>query len=294
MTDISPWLAATFISKLFLYIALAMSVGGVSAGLTIQRYKPQQAALTPYATLGALLGLVISSTDFFLQVGSFAETGMTGMMDKTYIQILWESGVGVSYQLRLIGWTSVLLLLISLRFCKKLVKPISVICLLCLLLVASSFTFIGHTTEQSLWVRFALVLHIVIAMWWVGMLYPLRQWCSELSAITLQRLMHAFGKQASYLVATLLVAGLTISYMLEGSINALFNSLHGNILLLKVVSVTVVLALAARHKFRLVPSLTNKTAALKLQRSINIEMGIALLILVITATLSTLVGPSHS
>jgi putative copper resistance protein D len=293
MNELSPWIAAIFLSKLLLYIALAMSVGGVSVGLIIQRYKSQQTAHAVYAILGALLGLVISSTDFFLQVGSFAETGLAGMMDKTYIQILWESGAGLSYQLRLIGWTSMLLLLIALRLCNSLTKPISVICLLCSLLVASSFTFIGHTTEQSLWVRFALVLHITIAMWWVGMLYPLRQWCSKLSPNTFQHLMHEFGKQASYLVATLLLTGLAISYMLEGSINALFNSLHGNVLLLKVVTVAAILALAARHKLRLVPSLTNKTAALTLQRSISIEMGIALVILVITATLSTLVGPAH-
>jgi len=42
MTAISPWLIAIFSSKLLLYIAYAMSVGGIAATFMIQRYKPQQ------------------------------------------------------------------------------------------------------------------------------------------------------------------------------------------------------------------------------------------------------------
>lgn len=293
MIDISPWLVAIFSSKLLLYIAFSMSLGGVSAMLTMQNYKPHSMPFIHYATLGALLGVIVASLDFFLQVGSFADEGIVGMLDKTYIEVLWQSGVGQSYQLRLLGWGGILLLLLGLRLAPLFARSISIFCLLLSVAVASSFTLVGHNAEQALWVRLALVLHIIVAMWWIGMLYPLRHWCTELPSNTLKGFMHQFGVQASFLVGLLLVAGVAISYILEDSFANLINSLHGNVLLLKVTSVGAILSLAAIHKLRLVPSLESDDSVLKLKHSIGIEMGIALLILVITAVLSTLVGPSN-
>ena len=293
MSDFSPWLTAIFLSKLLLYIAFAMSVGGVSATLMLQRYRPQHQPFLGYTLWGILLGLAFASLDFLLQVGSFSESGLAGMWDQTYIEILWQSGAGMSYKLRLTGWLGLLMLLIAMRFNSALTKPLALIYLGTSLLIAASFTSIGHTAEQVIWVRLALVLHIFIAMWWVGFLYPLRSWCGEFPTNTLQLLMHEFGKQASILVVLLLLAGAGISYVLEGSFKSLFSSAHGNILLLKLGVVAGILALAAYHKTRLVPAVIDKKSALALQLSISIEMGIALLILIITAALSTLVGPSH-
>lgn len=293
MSEFSPWLVAIFFSKLVLYITYAMSVGGVSAIFMIQRYRPQRLPFFGYAMVGVILGLMVASMSFLLQVGSFAESGLAGMWDRTYLEILWQSGVGVSYQLRLIGWFGLLILLFVLRLNTKAAKPIALLYLLVSLIIAASFTWVGHTAEQAIWVRLALALHLFIAMWWVGFLYPLRQWCQVFPVNTLQLLMHEFGKQASVLVALLLLAGVGVAYTLEQSIENLFFSSHGNILLLKLGGVAAILGLAALHKLRLVPSLTNSQSALALRRSISIEMGIAMLILIITAVLSTLVGPSH-
>ena len=293
VSDFPPWLAAILISKLLLYIAYAASVGGIAATLMVQRYKPQHLRFLDYAFSGVILGLIAASINFFLQVGSFSESGFAGMWDSTYLEILWQSGVGTSYQLRLIGWAGLLTLLIILRFNSLLVKPIAYLYLATSLLIAASFTQVGHTAEQDTWVRLALVLHIFIAMWWIGFLYPLRHCCQEFSPNTLQLLMRQFGKQASILIALLLLAGIGVSYILEQSFENLFSSSHGNVLLLKLGIVAAILALAARHKLRLVPTLTNHQSALSLQRSIGIEMGFAFLILIITAILSTLVGPSY-
>lgn len=294
MIEFTPWLIAIFSSKLLIYIAFAMSVGGVSAILMIQPYKPQTLPFLGYAGSGVLLGLIMASVDFFLQVGSFAESGLMGMWDQTYFDVLWQSSVGTSYKLRLAGWSTLLLLLVVLRFNSAVAKPISYLYLAVSLVIAASFTWVGHTAEQAVWVRIALTLHIFIAMWWVGTLYPLRQWCQAFPTNTLQYLMHEFGKQASFLVTILLLAGAAISYSLEDGFESLLNSSHGNILLLKIGIVAGILMLAAIHKFRLVPRLNTHSAALALQRSISIEMGLALLILIVTAALSTLVGPSHA
>lgn len=292
MNDFSPWLTSIFISKLSLYIAYAMSVGGVSAILMIQRYKPQSLPFLSYATWGVILGLLFSSIDFFLQVGSFAESGIAGMWDQTYIEILWQSEAGMAFKLRLTGWLILLTLLIILRFNSALAKPVSLLYLGASLIIAASFTKIGHTAEQATWVRLALILHISIAMWWVGSLYPLRCWCHSFPLNTLQLLMHDFGKQASVWVVLLLIAGGGISYAIERDFDSILNSLHGNILLLKIALVAAILGLAAHHKFRLVPNLASRNSGVSLKLSIGTEIGLALVILIITAALSTLVGPA--
>lgn len=292
MDNIPLWLVAAFSTKLLLYIAFAMSLGGVSAMLMTQRYEPQSLPFLGYATWGTVLGLLFSSASFLAKVGSFAEAGLAGMWDDIYIDILWQSGVGMSYKLRLIGWFGLLMLLIIVRFKASLAKPILILCFGLSFLIAASFTFNGHTTNQATWVRIALVLHIFIAMWWVGFLHPLRLWCESYPTNTLRLLMHEFGKQASLMVATLLLAGLGISYALESNFDNLFTSAHGNVLILKLSAVAAILAFAALHKFRLVPALNSHHSALALQRSISIEMVIALIILIVTAVLSTLVGPA--
>ncbi|PWQ92403.1 copper resistance D family protein [Leucothrix pacifica] len=293
MTALSPWIVAIFSSKLLLYIAYAMSVGGLAAAFMIQRYKPQHLPFLAYTLCGVILGLSVASLDFFLQVGSFSESGLAGMWDSSFIEILWQSGVGVSYKFRLAGWFGLLLLVTIMRLIPIYAKPLSFTALLVSLLISASFTMVGHTAEQETCVRLALVLHIFIAMWWVGLLYPLSHWCKEFPSNTLQLLMHEFGKQASVLVALLLMAGVGISYALEGNFKTLFTSIHGNILLLKIGVVAGILSLAAMHKFRLVPALKNRQSAMALRFSINVEMVVALLILIITAVLSTLFGPSH-
>ena len=68
-----------------------MSLGGVSAMLTMQNYKPHSMPFIQYAIFGALLGIVVASIDFFLQVGSFVEEGLAGMWNKTYICLLYTS-----------------------------------------------------------------------------------------------------------------------------------------------------------------------------------------------------------
>ena len=292
MTALSPWIVATFSSKLLLYIAYAMSLGGFAATFMIQRYKPQHLPFLTYTLCGVILGLSVSSLDFFLQVGSFSESGLAGMWDPIYMDILWQSGVGMSYQLRLAGWFGLLLLVIAMRLNSTYARPLSFIALLISLLIAASFSVVGHTAEQATWVRLALVLHIFIAMWWIGLLYPLSQWCNEFPSNTLQLLMHEFGKQASVLVALLLMAGVGIAYALEGSFQTLFMTTHGNVLLLKIAVVAGILSLAAMHKFHLVPALKSHHSAMTLRFSIGLEMVIALLILINTAALSTLFGPS--
>jgi len=291
---ISTWIIAILLSKLLLYIALAMTVGGLAALFTLSGYKALQNFLPiRYLLPGCILGIISASIGFFLQVGSFAEMGIAGMWSHDYLPILWDSGAGQSYRLQLLGWLLVVVTA-ALIWAKPHVNPIfSALAFIGVLIIAVSFTLTGHTAEAPLWVRIALILHVVTAMWWIGSLYPLRRACSVLPTTNLQSLMREFGQQAMVLVGLLVIVGVGVAYYLEGNFSNLLTTTHGNILLLKLASVAAILFIAAKHKWRLVPELTNDQAVKALKRSITIEMIIGFIILLITAALSSLTGPAY-
>ena len=292
--SISIWGIGTLLNKLLIYIALAMTVGGLAATFTLPRYNSRQIPFINYLPLGCLIGLIAVTIGFFLQVGSFAEEGISGMWNPDYMPILWDSGAGKSFRWQLFGWCLILLMLALTWIMPRLNLMLTVLSFMGAFMIAASFTFIGHTAEAPIWVRIALILHVVVAMWWVGSLYPLRCACNVLHIPNLQSLMIEFGQQAMYLVGLLVVAGVGISYHLEGSFSNLIFTGHGNLLLLKLGTVAAILCLAAYHKFLLVPRLINRRAVSALKRSLTIEMGIGFLILVVTAVMSTATGPAYS
>lgn len=291
--SVSAWDIGTLLNKILIYIALAMTVGGLAAMFTLFRYDSRQIPFINYLPLGCLLGLIAVTIGFFLQVGSFAEEGISGMWNSDYMHILWDSGAGKSFRWQLFGWCFVLLMLALTWIMPRSNLLFSVLSLIGVFMIAASFSFIGHTAEAPIWVRIALILHVVAAMWWMGSLYPLRCACNVLHIPSLQSLMVGFGQQAMYLVGLLVIAGIGISYHLEGSFSNLLFTGHGNLLLLKLGTVAAILCLAAYHKLLLVPCLTNRPAVAALKRSLTIEMGIGFLILVVTAVMSTATGPAY-
>ena len=290
--SISGWIVAIVLNKLLIYIALAMTIGGLAGMFTVSRYRDRQIPFIKYLPAGCLLGLIAVSLSFFLQVG-FAEEGISGMWNADYAGILWNSGVGKSYKFQLLGWCLVISTIIM-----TWIKPVythlfAALGIIFVFIIAISFTLTGHTAEAPIWVRTALALHVVAAMWWMGSLYPLRSACDALGVSNLQSLMVEFGKQAMFLVGLLVIAGGIISYHLEGSFSNLLDTDHGNFLLLKLGTVAIILSIAALHKFRYVPKLSSPKSVATLKRSITIEMGIGFIILLLTAVMSSVTGPAY-
>lgn len=291
--NISIWSVGILINKLLLYIALAMTIGGLAAMFTVSRYNSLQIPFISYLPIGCILGVSVASLGFFLQVGAFAEEGISGMWSQDYLPVLWETGAGKAFRYQLLGWCFTLGMMVLIWLTPRLNHLFSTVALIGGFLIAGSFTLTGHTTEAPTWVRIALVLHVMTAMWWIGSLYPLRCACNVLNVTNLQSLMVEFGRQAMVLVGLLIVLGVGVAYHLEGSFSNLLFTGHGNILLLKIASVAAILFIAARHKWRLVPGLTSHQAVKSLKHSITIEMFIGFVILLITAALSSLAGPAY-
>lgn len=285
--DISLWAIAAVITRWLTYGGLAILV----AIPTMVAVSPHnlELYLQRHAVVAALLAGFASISYFFIQVGSLSESGWLGMADSLMVSIVWLSGYGTSL---LYQWIAIVLLtgLCVFRIHHQYHWLGVTVFLLAATSLALSFISTGHTASLSGWVKAALSVHVLVALWWIGSLLPLAQACDKIRSDHLYQLMHRFGKIAIVLVVMLCVMGIVLAYQLVASFNQLFTTSYGQALLLKLVAVSSILLLAAWHKWYQVPMLRYKEKAhLRLARSIKLEWLIGMLIMLITIILSSIV-----
>jgi len=138
-------------------------------------------------------------------------------------------------------------------------------------------------------------LHLLVAAFWIGILTPLRRLSSQKDTLdAAAKLGERFGSFATIAVPVLIIAGVIMTWQLIGSVSAMISTSYGLALLLKIAGVAVLLGLAAVNKLRFVPVMLSGdfTAGQRLSRSIQLEWIAVLLILFVTAILtSTLTLP---
>lgn len=283
------------VTKLLVYLGGAAVIGGLFIGVLAKGQLNLMVSVRRFVLLGAFIGLLAVGINFLAQVGSFAESGWQGMIDTTYVAMLWDSSIGQSVGLRAgaFGLSLVLIVFawfrpIDERFPGSLTLAFFSVAAL---LLAASFNLIGHSSELPVLIRLLLSLHVLIALLWMGSLFPLWKACRTMDVSALQALMHRFGVIAMGLVGVLILCGGVVAYQLLGSVMELVTTLYGLMLLAKIALVALILGLAAWHKFRLVPELTAESSSVRLQRSIQWEGLVGLIILVVTLLLTTMVGP---
>ena len=209
--------------------------------------------------------------------------GVERAIDPMMLGFVWQSPLGTAAIWRGLG--EIAILAIVLPHIGRWIALLGAIA------VAISFAQVGHSLGSP---RFALgillTLHVLAAAFWVGALAPLRQAAREPEGAVL---LHDFGNIAAYAVALLVAAGIALSWLLSGSIAALFGTAYGLGLLLKVCFVSALLGLAALNKLHLVPALRAQTpgAATALRRSIRFEILAVALILLATAALTSVTTP---
>ncbi|GAW96573.1 MULTISPECIES: copper resistance D family protein [Colwellia] len=291
--EISPWDIAIIISKLMIYIGISGAVGGIFIyWLVIKRGYPFN--LRRHCQLLLLLGVFGTILNFFMQVGAFAEAGLSGVFDAFYNSLLWQSNAGESLLYRLAGFILALISVSKGIATGQYRRIFLVTFILSALLLVRSFSVIGHTAEMNLAWQLLLNLHVLLVFCWLGSLWPLWKACGALSAPVLHDVMQQFGYYASYIVSLLILCGLMVAYQLFGSIASLFFTSYGQSFLLKLALVMGILLIAAQHKFNLVAKLIkNEQGKQALARSIQWEMILALGILLTTTWLTTVVGPDY-
>jgi putative copper resistance protein D len=127
---------------------------------------------------------------------------------------------------------------------------------------------------------------------WIGALYPLLLLSRTPELLKVQKLMRSFGMLALGIVASLLLSGLYLATRVLQDQAELVNTAYGRSLLLKLSGVGVLLLLAAANKLVLVPKLLMAGSSTALQRSIRVEIAVAVYVLAVTSWLTTATGPS--
>lgn len=291
------WESYTFALRLAIYLALS---GLVSAalGLLISQRKTFNTSLSltfkdslkTYFRFSLMLFLGASLGYFWIRVGAFAEEGFAGLLDSLMISILYDSGLGKALNYHLLAALFATLFYIANHYFSpfwiRLFLLISM-----LTSIALSFSFTGHTADFNLLEKSLLSLHILIAFLWLGSLYPLYQLVRLEKPDSVKNALESFGYYASYAVPLLLIAGLCLVYLITDFSLALLMTYWGGFLLAKLAIVAAILALAAWHKYRLVPDYLAALGSVKMAKSLRVEIYLGLGILAFSAVLSTLVSP---
>jgi len=296
--DLSIWDMATVITKLVIYFGFAQAVAILFLAI-LCRFDSKLLNHLKKTAFGFLTGALLASIlYFFIQVGDFSDSGFSGAFDTLFIQLIWQSGVGEMTMWRVIA---AMLALINLALIyghinkprQWLMPAIFFTYVISLLLIGLSFSAAGHVIELSGLARFAIALHVLMALAWIGSLGPLIIIVQIDRQQMVVNILHRFGQLAVLMVVLLVTAGSYLAYNLITDLNALLHSNYGQLLLIKLLFVIVMLLFAVYHKFILVPKLlkTNQVRQ-RLTHSIQAEMVIGVLILFMTAILSSLIGPT--
>ena len=279
------WAILAPLVKVLLYVLSFLAVG---TGLFILHFRsflsqPTLAYCCKLVRKSSLIGSIIAPLLLLMTAGNIGGD-LQSAFDPLMINIALSSKAGQSVLVLFFGFLFVLLW-ISLFQNQRPIPGI-----LGFALILSSFSLYGHSTINGFGSQLLIVLHLGAISFWVGSFLPLRYSTQgKIEEENLFQIAHQFGVYAGYYIGVLLITGLMLGTILVGGIEQLVTSNYGKAFLFKLFFATTLLGIGALNKFRLVPQLKNNNAsfAIKLRKSINIEISILFVILVISSLLTT-------
>lgn len=286
------WIYATWLVKVILYLGIAFVIGGAFCYFLLGRYVEIKETILKYMTIGTGLGLFASVLGFFILIGSFANTGLSGMWDNNYINILVNTPTGHVYIIRSISF-ALLLIFMIVKLSKGMIdisKTEGAIFTILLTPIILSFSQLGHVTNLSLFAQALLSIHVLVMSLWMGSLYPLWKTSKKINGLPLKERMHLFGQIAAFIVGILIACGLSIALLLFKDFNTLINTPYGHGFIIKILFVLSILLLAAFNKWYFTPRLQDPKFAKQLGYAILFEMSLGLSILLATGYITTVVG----
>ena len=278
------WIIINPILRVFFYAASFVSIGAVLFSLHFKKFLTveQKAYCDKLAFKTAPIGSVVSLLMFFSIAGNLGGD-IASVIEPLMLRLAIESKSGIGFLTAFIGFMG-LFMAHRLRG-----HAIRVGLLVSSAVVLFSFIMSGHSQLGGFATQALLIIHLLCISFWLGALMPFRWMCLQPDPYNLSIVAHRFGILAMGYVAQLLSAGLGYAYLLLGDVTLIVTTQYGNVLLVKIVLVVALLILAALNKFKLVPSLETRQAfnVYRFQRSIHLEIIIALLILTASSLITT-------
>ncbi|MCG8413959.1 MAG: CopD family protein [Pseudomonadales bacterium] len=299
----NAWETASLLCKFLFYLGAASSLGGALSLLLYgdgRRQSVQRILL--YQLIGGLLGFQAVLLNFLVQVGQINNSGIAGAFDWGMAQILLDTPLGDLSLYRLAAFaliiaTSAAMLrqshLLSAPPQLNFYKRNLVFHCLSFGLLLFSFRYGGHVSVLALSVQVVLAVHFTAFAIWIGALYPLYEFSNSTDTDRLQIVLKQFGDHAVFFVGALLVAGVILTLNLIHSPAELLTSPYGRTLSIKLLLVAALLGIAAINKLRLVPQLLASKGLQGFRKSLRVEVGVASVLLLVTAYFSTVVDPMN-
>jgi putative copper resistance protein D len=289
--ELSGWDAAAVCAKAVTYAATLGAAGAIFflaySGsllneLLRQRIRRHIGTLLVAAALASCARILLS--------GASMSGDLAGMFDSGFVRMLLGAGEGRATGMRLTG----------LALAALAIPPNPRFRALALLgAVTASMSFAGAGHIRGLLPNAAplllLCMHLLCAAFWLGALGPLLLAARDNRDARVALLAARFGKLALCVVLLQLAAGAAVLWTLIGDAAQFWNSDYGRLMASKLLMVSALLSIAAVNKLYLTPRLLSghAKAVIQFRRSVKTEMVIGALILLITATFTTVMGPPH-
>jgi len=286
--------ASILLAGTFTFELVTLGLAGRRASDDLHEIERRLLQLARWSLIAALLSALLW---FWLEVASMSGLPLTRAFSTTAWQtLLFETEFGRVWQLRL-GLITVAFVLAALGFAQdRLRRALTLSLFLVSVVLLVSLAWISHAAAARAQPLGLLgdALHLCAASVWIGGLLPQAIFLtgarasSSLSERALP-VLRRFSTLSLSCVSVLIVSGISNSWLLVGSIHALFTTRYGWLLLVKLAAFGVLVGLGARNRFVIKTKLTRVPTGsdllAQLRRNVICEACLGLAIVAIVACL---------
>lgn len=256
-------------------------------GLSGRDLPNTERSLRRVGALTAFLAATLLTAQYLLEAARMSgELG--AVFDPTLQGIALRSAASVTLASRLLGLALLAAGLGRGRTRGRVPAVIGVVLLL------TSFTFVGHTSKEAhRWLLGPLLLtHLAVVAFWYGALLPLYRVSLAEPPQVAGWVVRQFSARAAWLVPVLLLAGLILATVLLPNLAALRRP-YGELLIAKVVAFCLLMPLAALNRWRFGPALQrgDPVAGQRFRQVVVAEFALLAAILCVTAVMTSFYSP---
>src|SRR4029077_20699676 len=295
--------ASILLAGIFTFDLVMLGLTGPSESDELHEIGRRLFHLAVWSLIAALLSAVIW---FWLEVASMSGLPVRNTFSASgWGTVLLETQFGRVWQLRLGLIATAFVLVASVLAEIKARRALVAVLWLVSVVLLTSLAWISHAAAATVH-PFGVsgdMLHLCAAGFWIGGLVPLTIFLARVRASfslgeTVVRVVRRFSTLSLCCVSVLVVSGISNSWLLVGSIHALFTTPYGRLLFVKLALFRILIGFGARNRF-LVKGKLPKAAAdpdllAQLRRNVLWEACLGVAVGVIVGCLGVTAPARHS
>jgi len=257
--------ASILITGTFTFDLVMLGLTGPSESDHLREIERSLLRLTVWTLIVALLSALFW---FWLEVASMGGLPLKSTFSVSVSgTVLMETQFGRIWQLRLVLIAAAFVLVASALAQVKARRAVIAVLWLVSVVLLVSLAWISHAAAAGT-TPFGLLgdmLHLCAAGLWIGGLLPLAIFLTRVRPSfslgeTVARVVRRFSTLSLCCVSVIVVSGISNSWLLVGSIHALFTTPYGRLLVFKLTLFAILIGLGARNRF-LVKAMRRKAVA---------------------------------